>query len=475
VLTPRSVVWKCTESNFPARDRTVEPKVVIRLFALRGPTFLPVSHSRFSIPRFASSLHRMSLLLLCLASWLPLISASGTSPSEPSFVPDPSGRGTVGLLWSCILTLWPCVWTAIHLNMPPRHSTPWQRFLTKLPFAAVTLVFPEFMLLLVVLQFRSAWHFANEMNRVIDSWNDSETASREPPKVEIHQSCPASAITSRTSFQRWNLTTAFFGIMGGFQAKFGDGSDFRGDPNTPILTPRLLIRLAKEKMLPPVDNHLCKGRGKSDEIGKLFVIGQVSWFVLQCIGRKASGLPVTLLEINTAVHVACAIGIYTLMWFKPQGATEPLMIDVSKCTACDHFIMENKQELVSLAKNLDPPYHADFYTDTLAFITLISLGVIYGGLHMVAWDAHFPSYAEQILWRVSALTITVSSPIYWIASLDCFIDSEGVSGGFKVLLVLLVIFLPRLYLVTEAFISVRSLPVGAYQTVEWVEFLPHIG
>ena len=36
-------------------------------------------------------------------------------------------------------------------------------------------------------------------------------------------------------------------------------------------------------------------------------------------------------------------------------------------------------------------------------------------------------------------------------------------------------FGPRLYLVVEAFISVRSLPVGAYETVNWVEFLPHIG
>jgi len=228
-------------------------------------------------------------------------------------------------------------------------------------------------------------------------------------------------------------------------------------------------------MLPPVDSRLCKGRGKSDEIGKLFVIGQVSWFVLQCIGRKASGLPVTLLEINTAVHVACAIGIYTLMWFKPQGATEPLMIDVSKCTACDHFIMENKQDLVSLAQNVDASYHDDFEGITLTYTTLISLGVIYGALHLVAWDAHFPSYAERILWRVSALTIIVSSPMYLLASLEWFFDSEGVSGGFQVLLFLLVIFLPRLYLVTEAFVSVRSLPVGAYQTVDWVEFLPHIG
>jgi len=38
-----------------------------------------------------------------------------------------------------------------------------------------------------------------------------------------------------------------------------------------------------------------------------------------------------------------------------------------------------------------------------------------------------------------------------------------------------IVVAPRLYLVLEAFISVRSLPVGAYQTVDWVGFLPHIG
>jgi len=33
----------------------------------------------------------------------------------------------------------------------------------------------------------------------------------------------------------------------------------------------------------------------------------------------------------------------------------------------------------------------------------------------------------------------------------------------------------RGFLVIEAFISIRSLPAGAYDTVSWVGFLPHIG
>ena len=33
----------------------------------------------------------------------------------------------------------------------------------------------------------------------------------------------------------------------------------------------------------------------------------------------------------------------------------------------------------------------------------------------------------------------------------------------------------RVYLVTEAFISVRDLPIGAYSSVSWAQFLPRIG
>lgn len=33
--------------------------------------------------------------------------------------PAPQGRGTLSILWTCILTMILCVWTALHLNVPP--------------------------------------------------------------------------------------------------------------------------------------------------------------------------------------------------------------------------------------------------------------------------------------------------------------------------------------------------------------------
>jgi hypothetical protein len=220
---------------------------------------------------------------------------------------------------------------------------------------------------------------------------------------------------------------------------------------------------------------VCKERGKSDELGKLFVLGQVVWFGLQCIARKATGLPVTLLEINTAVHVVCAIGIYALMWFKPQGATEPIVIDVSKCPTCERFVRDNIGLVESSADTLTAYWHDDFDAGEgyLLKTAFIALGIVYGGLHAVAWDAHFPSYVEQIMWRVSVLLIIVLSGFYLVA----FDSAMSDAPGFAIIMALAAVlfFVTRLYLVVEAFISVRSLPVGAYETVNWVEFLPHIG
>jgi len=227
------------------------------------------------------------------------------------------------------------------------------------------------------------------------------------------------------------------------------------------------MKLAKGNMLPPIDCGLCKERGKTDEIGKLFVIGQVSWFVLQCVGRKAAGLPVTLLVINTAVHVACAIGIYGLMWCKPQGASERIVIAVEKCRTCESFLMQNTNGLCASVPDVSEVGLQIESGSRPIGLTLSILGIIYGGLHAVAWDAHFPSYAEQILWRVSVVAIIV---------LACCAISLYVWWRREALLVwiLVVSTIPRLYLVIEAFISVRSLPVGAYQTVDWPDFLPHV-
>ena len=44
-----------------------------------------------------------------------------TSPWQP----QPTFRGTFGILSTCLVTLGLCAWSAIHLNMPARNEAPW--------------------------------------------------------------------------------------------------------------------------------------------------------------------------------------------------------------------------------------------------------------------------------------------------------------------------------------------------------------
>lgn len=56
--------------------------------------------------------------------------------------------------------------------------------------------------------------------------------------------------------------------------------------------------------------------------------------ILQCVTRKASGLPVTLLELHIAMHVVCALIMYLLWWDKPQDINEPFVLFDDVADAC---------------------------------------------------------------------------------------------------------------------------------------------
>lgn len=122
-----------------------------------------------------------------------------------------------------------------------------------------------------------------------------------------------------------------------------------------------------------------------------------------------------------------------------------------------------------------------------AFIALT--GVVFGAVHCAAWFFTFPSVVERQMWRVGSL-VTVGIPLIFLAMMmptdgilkphnthftkgtKGFIRTRIVSQMFKILLP--TYGLARLTLVVGALISVRSLPSGAYDSVEWTTFIPHI-
>ena len=111
-------------------------------------------------------------------------------------------------------------------------------------------------------------------------------------------------------------------------------------------------------------------------------------------------------------------------------------------------------------------------------------GALFGVIHCFAWNFFFPSNIERIMWRVASLTVIGSCLTAGFASLlrklVAFEGNDRAALYFRSLYDLLLVcsmFLypsSRICLLVLALTSLRSLPDSAFETVQWIELVPHI-
>jgi len=65
-------------------------------------------------------------------------------------------RTTWGLVYSCLATLFACVWIAVHPNIPAQHRSTWGARLYSARLAALSLIFPEVLVTVAAVQFLAA-------------------------------------------------------------------------------------------------------------------------------------------------------------------------------------------------------------------------------------------------------------------------------------------------------------------------------
>ena len=114
----------------------------------------------------------------------------------------------------------------------------------------------------------------------------------------------------------------------------------------------------------------------------------------------------------------------------------------------------------------------------------------YGAVHLSAWNDHFPTVAEQWLWRSSSLYIGFCGGLWIVLNylaqsfgpLNTFWEKWMDGGGrwwqnfligIPVFVCGLSLVLARAFIVIEAFISIRELPAAAYDTPTWTQVFPH--
>jgi hypothetical protein len=108
------------------------------------------------------------------------------------------------------------------------------------------------------------------------------------------------------------MTYGFYAVMGGFVVNV---HPIHNTLKKVTLTPFGILALAREGHFLDIPGDAIKDKSKADGLAKTLVLLQVGWMIVQLIGRKATGLPITLLEVHTLVHVACALIMY-ILWFK---------------------------------------------------------------------------------------------------------------------------------------------------------------
>lgn len=91
------------------------------------------------------------------------------------WVPNPQYRGTSSVLWSCVLTVAACVYTALHLNVP-ENTTAWACLTLKAKYALLAIIAPEITLFMAAAQLREAILLRKSMQTIIRKEREKRVA-----------------------------------------------------------------------------------------------------------------------------------------------------------------------------------------------------------------------------------------------------------------------------------------------------------
>jgi len=84
----------------------------------------------------------------------------------PAWASQPAFRGTADIIWSCVVTLEACIYTTVHLNIPPVHQSSWWRLVAKAKWTTVALIGPELVLHMALKQLMAARRLTKWLNEL---------------------------------------------------------------------------------------------------------------------------------------------------------------------------------------------------------------------------------------------------------------------------------------------------------------------
>ena len=403
--------------------------------------------------------------LLGLAVWIHNVQARSEQLVH-GWAPEPSGRGTWSILWSCLATIFICTWSALHLAVPRKHGR-FYLFFRKLGWMLIAATAPEIVL------YNAADNFFEARDLMRHLRNQGHG--------------------------KWTLTHTQFAFAKGFWTRTPQQEVAKCKPDR-------LRTLIENRDIdgPPISEDELKSRGKGDWVIKLVAIVQIIWFVVQTLVRAIQHYQTTALEIMTVAFVFCSVFIYGFSLHQPQDIEYPVFIEVSDAAlAADGTTATKTQATVESKQKQksDKSIHAEEGGETAVAPRHGAIGAAsqyvpgwaasivpgflfglfacgFGGIHCLAWNSPFPTLREQLAWRICAATTTaLPASLLLLSPAVIFSGDElGLVGVLTLICGFLIVFayvIGRTTIIVLAFMSLRALPIDALRTVNWNNYIPH--
>ena len=406
------------------------------------------------------------------------------SQERLGWVSQPDQRGTIDIIWSCLATLVICVWAMLHLNVPSQSDTQVTLFFRKLRWMTLSILAPELIMLFASGQWASARRSVADMHRLGHS--------------------------------SWTIVHAFYADSGGFLLHSQDTNAF------PITAKQIHYLVQKGHIpLPILTRREIWDKSKADRLAKTIAGTQAIWLVAQVAARGIQHLPVTLLELSTVALISCT-GATAFFWFhKPLGVETPTdlylnvripdilqnqglnkdgplarvtyqdtpldfiesQLYVSAQFPLNQYWGVQERPLPRIPNDRDPRLHSIWMILAITVPT-----ASFSLLHIIAWHFDFPTKIELELWRWTCVSTTVILGVYCVIEAASIViegyTTTGLTtlGGYKLRWPTNILFFvpgflymcARMIVIIEVVISLRLLPPGCFQTVQWTELFPHL-
>ncbi|KAH7130723.1 hypothetical protein B0J11DRAFT_259756 [Dendryphion nanum] len=404
------------------------------------------------------------------------------------WVYSPEKRGTMDILWTCGSTLFICLWSMLHLNVPAKHDTQRTILWRKTRWLTLGVLAPEIPMLIACGQWASAKRNHGKMRRL--GYKESQ----------------------------WTLEHSFFADMGGFELETLDRDPF------PITAKQVTWLIENGFVdLPNITQKEIWDKSNADKFSKFLACFQTGFITIEAIVRTAHGLPISPLELCT-IALALTSLTTTSFWIrKPLDVmsaitlhTECTIAEIRKCGGdtstwmpghrksqlefieprpyifrkwspiVERFIIRaglQTQPMSRIPNDRDPQFSNSIQYLSMAFATFL-----FGSIHFIGWNFSFEKEWELWLWRINCCVVSGLLTLYGTVELiACFREGFQTMGmdtmnGFKLRWPTCLWFvvpgavygLGRSLLVVEVLYSMRSLPAGCFEQVKWLSVIPHL-